>query len=34
LGRDQVAEYAERKQMSKRDMERWLFSNLSYDPEE
>ncbi|MBK6657851.1 MAG: methionine synthase [Proteobacteria bacterium] len=34
IGRDQVADYAERKGMSVADAERWLAPNLSYDPDE
>ncbi|WP_310963492.1 methionine synthase [Nocardioides terrisoli] len=34
LGRDQVAEYAERKGWSLVEAERWLSSNLAYDPED
>ena len=34
LGRDQVASYAERKGWSLREAERWLSSNLGYDPED
>jgi 5-methyltetrahydrofolate--homocysteine methyltransferase len=33
LARDQVAEYALRKQMDLRTVERWLAPNLNYDPE-
>jgi 5-methyltetrahydrofolate--homocysteine methyltransferase len=32
VARDQVEDYARRKNMSMRDVERWLASNLSYDP--
>ncbi|TAJ08816.1 MAG: methionine synthase [Nitrospirae bacterium] len=32
LGRDQVADYARRKRMDLREMERWLAPNLNYDP--
>ncbi len=32
LGRDQVVDYARRKQMDLRDMERWLAPNLNYEP--
>ena len=32
LGRDQVEDYAERKGMPLREMERWLSPNLAYDP--
>lgn len=31
--KDQVADYARRKQMSLSEMERWLAPNLAYDPE-
>ncbi|QZY27658.1 methionine synthase [Nocardioides coralli] len=34
LGRDQVADYAERKGWSLREAERWLSPNLGYDPED
>ena len=34
IGRDQVADYAERKGMSIAEAERWLAPNLSYDPDE
>ena len=34
LGRDQVADYAERKGWSMAEAERWLSSNLAYDPED
>ncbi len=34
IGRDQVADYAERKSMSITETERWLAPNLSYDPDE
>ncbi|WP_426244521.1 methionine synthase [Nocardioides sp. LHG3406-4] len=34
LGRDQVAEYADRKGWSLRETERWLSPNLGYDPED
>lgn len=33
VGKDQIADYAERKQMSVQDVERWLASRLSYEPE-
>ena len=33
LGPDQVADYARRKGMSVADTERWLATNLAYDPE-
>ena len=33
LNRDQVADYAERKEMTLAEMERWLAPNLAYDPE-
>ena len=32
IGRDQVEDYAERKQMPVAEVERWLASNLEYDP--
>jgi 5-methyltetrahydrofolate--homocysteine methyltransferase len=32
IGRDQVADYAARKQMSLSEAERWLGPNLNYDP--
>ena len=32
IGRDQVEDYAERKGMPVREMERWLSPNLAYDP--
>ncbi|MDO8547455.1 MAG: vitamin B12 dependent-methionine synthase activation domain-containing protein, partial [Nitrospirales bacterium] len=32
IGRDQVEDYARRKQMDLRAIERWLSSNLNYDP--
>ena len=32
IGRDQVADYAERKGMSLAEAERWLRQNLAYDP--
>ncbi|MBB2987670.1 methionine synthase [Terracoccus luteus] len=34
LGRDQVADYAERKGWTLAQAERWLSSNLAYDPED
>ena len=34
LGRDQVAEYAERKDWTLAEAERWLSSNLGYDPDD
>jgi 5-methyltetrahydrofolate--homocysteine methyltransferase len=34
LGRDQVADYAERKGWSMREAERWLSPNLGYDPDD
>ncbi|MDA8018881.1 MAG: methionine synthase [Thermoanaerobaculia bacterium] len=34
LGRDQVADYAARRGQELADAERWLTSNLAYDPEE
>jgi 5-methyltetrahydrofolate--homocysteine methyltransferase len=33
IGRDQVADYHERKGMSVAEVERWLGQNLNYDPE-
>ena len=33
LGRDQIEDYARRKQMDPRLVERWLSPNLNYDPE-
>ena len=33
LGREQVADYARRKGVSVMQAERWLASNLDYDPE-
>ncbi|MBM4132311.1 MAG: methionine synthase [Nitrospira sp.] len=32
LGRDQVSDYARRKRMDLREIERWLAPNLNYDP--
>lgn len=34
LGRDQVADYAERKRWTMAEAERWLSPNLGYDPED
>lgn len=34
LGRDQVADYAERKGWTLKEAERWLSPNLGYDPED
>jgi 5-methyltetrahydrofolate--homocysteine methyltransferase len=34
LGRDQVADYAERKGWTLPEAERWLSANLGYDPED
>ena len=34
IGRDQVADYSERKGMSVGEIERWLGQNLNYDPAE
>jgi 5-methyltetrahydrofolate--homocysteine methyltransferase len=34
IGRDQVADYAERKGMTLREAEKWLSPNLAYEPEE
>ena len=33
LGKDQITDYAERKGMSVAEVERWLMSNLAYDPD-
>jgi 5-methyltetrahydrofolate--homocysteine methyltransferase len=33
VGRDQVEDYARRKEMSVHEVERWLSPNLAYDPE-
>ena len=33
IGRDQVEDYAHRKEMPLKDMERWLAPHLSYDPD-
>ena len=33
LGKDQIEDYARRKNMTVADMERWLSPNLGYDPE-
>ena len=33
LHQDQVADYARRKGMPVKDMERWLSPNLAYDPD-
>ena len=33
VGRDQVEDYAHRKGVPLRDMERWLAPHLSYDPD-
>lgn len=33
VGRDQVSDYARRKQMDVRTVERWLAPNLNYDPD-
>ena len=33
LSREQVADYAQRKGMSQAQADRWLASNLDYDPE-
>ncbi len=33
IGRDQVVEYAGRKQMEVQAIERWLRPNLNYDPD-
>ena len=32
IGRDQVADYAKRKKVSRAEAERWLAPNLAYDP--
>jgi 5-methyltetrahydrofolate--homocysteine methyltransferase len=32
IDRDQIEDYARRKQASVQDMERWLGPNLSYEP--
>ena len=34
LGRDQVADYAERKGWSLAEAEKWLSPNLGYDPDD
>jgi 5-methyltetrahydrofolate--homocysteine methyltransferase len=34
IDRDQIADYAERKEMSVQEVERWLGPNLNYDPAE
>ena len=34
IGRDQVSDYAERKNMTQTEAERWLAPNLAYDPED
>jgi len=34
IGRDQASDYAARKRMPVADVERWLGSNLAYDPDE
>ena len=34
IGRDQVDDYARRKEMEVREVERWLGPNLAYDPDE
>jgi 5-methyltetrahydrofolate--homocysteine methyltransferase len=33
LNRDQIEDYAQRKEMPLPEMERWLAPNLAYDPE-
>jgi 5-methyltetrahydrofolate--homocysteine methyltransferase len=33
VGKDQVADYAKRRGVSVADAERWLASNLDYDPD-
>ena len=32
IGRDQLEDYAQRKEMDVSDAERWLASNLAYEP--
>jgi 5-methyltetrahydrofolate--homocysteine methyltransferase len=32
IGRDQAADYAQRKGVSVEEVERWLAANLAYDP--
>lgn len=32
LGKDQITDYASRKEMPVEDVERWLAQNLSYEP--
>ena len=32
IGRDQVTDYARRKNLSTAEIERWLGPNLNYDP--
>ena len=34
IGRDQAEDYARRKRMPVAEVERWLASNLDYDPSE
>jgi len=34
LGQDQVADYAKRKGWTLKEAERWLGSNLAYEPED
>ena len=34
IGRDQLESYARRKGLAVEEMERWLASNLAYDPSE
>ena len=34
IGKDQVEDYARRKDMDLKTAERWLAPNLGYDPEE
>jgi len=32
IGKDQIQDYAVRKNMSQQEIERWLSPNLNYDP--
>ncbi|MGI8650003.1 MAG: hypothetical protein ACR2KW_06440, partial [Rubrobacter sp.] len=34
VGRDQVVEYAKRKDMTLAEIEKWLSPNLGYDPDD
>ena len=34
LGRDQIEDYAQRKEIELHDIERWLSSNLAYNPDD